>query len=67
MTNKLIYENDWTPFNDYGYLAYKIQVDLSDRYIALQRHVWKDTNGNIIEEDWIRTTCRNINGYKQIK
>lgn len=49
------HETEWIPFNSYGYEAYKIQLDFSDKNFPFQRHIWRGFSGGVDEEEWIRT------------
>jgi hypothetical protein len=46
-------------FNDYGNIAYVIQIDKSEKNYDLQRHLWLRTDGSVEIQDWIKTNKSN--------
>lgn len=50
-----IYTSKDCPFNYYGFLTYRIEIDLTNNHVPLQRHIWTKNDGSKREDEWVPT------------
>lgn len=51
----MLFTSTEVPFDQFGFSSYRIEVELSDRFRPLQRHVWTANDGGKEIDPWIRT------------
>lgn len=59
---KIIYTTKDKPYYHYGYISYRIEVDITDPNNVLQRHIWINEIGKTTYDPWIKS-C--LNGNKE--
>lgn len=67
----MIYTTGEISYPHYGQKSYRIEADLSNKNIPLQRHIWTDENGEVETEDWIDSIYESpeslvARGYKAV-
>lgn len=49
----MIFTSPEIPFNHYDFKSYRIEIDMTQPRVPLQRHIWTNSNGTMQRDEWV--------------